>query len=309
MKPEERHDDSAESNADSSAQQQGQNQPPQQGQSSSGGARGADQSQAHEQQHEQPPASDSQQESQDAPEASSESPSRRLPQLPRLSEISMASWIRWLMYAAMAAAALYGFLRYRRQVLEFLRNLWEELKAIFSGLFGRKPVPKAAEQAEAPPPPRPFAAFQDPFASGAAARSSPDQLVRYTFEALQAWAFERDAARRPDETPIEFASHLGAAAPHVAADVRELARLYSQITYARGTLSPDCLPALRRLWQQMRRPASDRRFRSLTPQPLPLLASCGGTERRVASLVTFAPKASRVGPAWRQIVWLLQTIA
>lgn len=243
MQPETRQDDSAESNADSSAQQQDQ--------SSSVGA-SADQSQAGEQQNEQPPEADSQQESQHAPEASSESPSRTLPQLPRLSEISMASWIRWLMYAAMAAGALYGFLRYRRQVLEFLRNLWEELKVIFSGLFGRKPAPQIKEQADAPPPPRPFAAFQDPFVSGAAARSSPDQLVRYTFEALQAWAFERDAARRPDETPIEFASQLGVAAPHLAADIRELARLYSQITYARRTLSPDCLPALRRLWQQMR---------------------------------------------------------
>lgn len=252
MKPEERQNDSESSGADSSAQQQDQNQPPQQGRNSSGGARAADQSQTREQQDQQQPDADSQQESQTAPEASNESPSRTLPRLPQLSNISMASWIRWLMYAAMAAAALFGFLKYRRQVLEFIRKLWEELKAIFSGLFGRKSAQEIEEQAETAPPPRPFAAFQDPFASGSAARSSPDQLVRYTFEALQAWAFERDAARRPDETPIEFASHLGAVAPHVAGDVRELARLYSQITYARGKLSPDCLPVLRRLWQQMR---------------------------------------------------------
>ncbi len=164
------------------------------------------------------------------------------------------------MYAVIIAAAVYGFLKYRRQVMAFLRQLWEELKAILSGLFGRRSAAAGATEFKpATAPPRPFAAFQDPFASGAASRSSPDQLVRYSFEALQAWAFEHDAARRPDETPLEFAQHLGGLAPQLGGEVRELAQLYSQIIYARGSLSSDCLPVLRRLWQQMRaaaRPAA-----------------------------------------------------
>jgi hypothetical protein len=157
------------------------------------------------------------------------------------------------MYAAMLAAAIYGFFKYRRQVLAFLRQLLEELKAILSGLFGGRRAAAAEEAAAAPaPPPRPFAAFKDPFLSGAAGRTSADQLVRYTFEAVQAWAFERGSPRPAHATPLEFSQQLGVQAPQLAAEVRELAQLYSQITYARGSLSPSCLPVLRRLWEQLR---------------------------------------------------------
>ena len=170
-----------------------------------------------------------------------------------MSSVPLASWIRWLMYAAMLAAAIYGFLKYRRQVLAFLRQLLEELKNILGGLFGRRRAAAAEEAASSPaPPPRPFAAFKDPFLSGAASRTSADQLVRYTFDAVQAWAFERGSPRRADATPLEFSQQLGAQAPQLAAELRELAQLYSQITYARGSLSPNCLPMLRRLWEQLR---------------------------------------------------------
>ena len=96
-----------------------------------------------------------------------------------MSSVPLASWIRWLMYAVMLAAAIYGFLKYRRQVLAFLRQLLEELKNILGGLFGRQRAATAEETASEPAsPPRPFAAFKDPFLSGAAGRSSADKFVR-----------------------------------------------------------------------------------------------------------------------------------
>ena len=166
--------------------------------------------------------------------------------------MALADWIRWVIYALLAAAAIYGFLRYRRQVLDFLRQLWQELLALLGELFGGK---RASDEraADSPPaaPPRPFAAFQNPFASGAASRTSPDQLVRYTFEALEAWAFEQGFARRPDETPLEFAQGLHSRVPALAADARELSLLFARITYARATLSRDCLPLLERFWRQL----------------------------------------------------------
>ena len=178
------------------------------------------------------------------------------PKLPRFNW-SLASWIRWLMYGTMLAAAIYGFIRYREQVLAFLRQMLEELKRIWSDLFGRKrPVETDAGAEESRPVPRPFAAFADPFANGAAARSTPDELVRYTFAALEAWAFERGAARRPEATPHEFAQQLGNRTAELAADVQSLANHYAQITYARGSLTPECLPSLKRLWQRLRIPES-----------------------------------------------------
>lgn len=182
--------------------------------------------------------------------------------LPDLSSVPLASWIRWAMYAAMLAAAIYGFLKYRQQVMAFLRQLLEELKNLLNGLFGRRRAEAdEATDAEPAPAPRPFSAFKDPFVTGAASGASPEQLVRYSFDALQAWAFERGAPRRLDATPFEFSQQLADQAPQIAAEARELAQLYSQITYARGTLTPQCLPTLRRLWEQLRvssRPAAVR---------------------------------------------------
>jgi len=183
-------------------------------------------------------------------------PQSSFPKLPKFNW-SLASWIRWLMYGVMLAAAIFGFIRYREQVLAFLRQMLEELKSIWNDLFGRKHPAEASAGAEEPRPiPRPFAAFADPFANGAAARSTPDQLVRYTFAALEAWAFERGAARRPEATPHEFAQQLGNRSAELAADVQSLANLYAQITYARGSLSPECLPTLKRLWRRLRVPES-----------------------------------------------------
>ena len=183
--------------------------------------------------------------------------------LPDLTSVPMASWIRWLMYAAMLAAAIYGFLKYRRQVMAFLRQLLEELKNILNGLFGRRQTATSDAAAAEAPPPRPFAAFKDPFLTGAASRTSPEQLVRYSFDALQAWAFERGSPRRPDATALEFSQQLAGQAPQIAAEARELAQLYSQITYARGQLTPQCLPALKRLWEQLR--ATSRPARAPAP--------------------------------------------
>ena len=64
-------------------------------------------------------------------------------------------------------------------------------------------TPESAE------PPRPFVTFRDPFATGEADGMSPAELVRYSFDAMNAWAFERGHGRRPGETPLEFAERLG----------------------------------------------------------------------------------------------------
>ena len=46
----------------------------------------------------------------------------------------------------------------------------------------------------------PFAAYEDPFATGAARRMTPAELVVYTFEALEAWGREQVIERPPEQT-------------------------------------------------------------------------------------------------------------
>jgi hypothetical protein len=195
------------------------------------------------------------------PQASNPRPSH----LPKLPNITLTGSIRWLLWLLFAVAAVIGFVIFRKQVTDFVRRLWAELLALLDELFGRKKLRSADRvQVETREPPRPFAAFHNPFNSGKASRVAPEQLVRYTFEALEAWAYERRAARRPEETPLEFADALNERFPDLARDAHQLARLYSQMLYARTNPTRECLPMLQRLWDELSRPSRRQSTTELT---------------------------------------------
>ena len=80
---------------------------------------------------------------------------------------------------------------------------------------------------------------------------SPDELARYSFEALESWAWEHSLGRNPDETPSEFAGRLGAEVPALETDARRLAAIYARVAYARGRLTPGSLESLRKFWQTL----------------------------------------------------------
>jgi len=104
------------------------------------------------------------------------------------------------------------------------------------------------EPVSAPPP---FTDFTDPFATGTASSMSPAELVRYTFEALAAWAWARDLARKPGETPFELAARIGEERPGMEDCVRELANHYASLAYANAVLSNNCRDSIRECWRQM----------------------------------------------------------
>jgi hypothetical protein len=134
----------------------------------------------------------------------------------------------------------------------FLRG-W---RAFWQNLFGRgrKEADETAAAEDGPKQPvlRPLAAFADPFATGVADRYSPDELVQYSFEALEAWAREHGCVREPDQTPHEFARNVGAREESLAREARLLADLYCQVAYAPGTVPAASVERLRPLWEQLR---------------------------------------------------------
>ena len=99
---------------------------------------------------------------------------------------------------------------------------------------------------------RPFSDYPNPFAT-AAPLLSPDALVAYTFEALEAWAREHGCPREADETPQEFAEHLASAAAPLADAVGHLVLLYCQVAYAPGTAHVEETEALEQLWRMLSR--------------------------------------------------------
>ena len=81
-------------------------------------------------------------------------------------------------------------------------------------------------------------------------------LVRYTFEAVEAWGCEHQAARQPDQTPHEFAVTLGRLEPELNASVQALAAWYSQLAYAPRGGSGGSAESLQQLWRTLRATAA-----------------------------------------------------
>jgi hypothetical protein len=150
---------------------------------------------------------------------------------------------------------LANFTGWAKGLLDFFRNLWQRL----AGGRDAKEGAEAGTRDKAKP--LPFRTFRDPFLTGEADRMSVAELVRYTFEALQAWARERDLPRQPGETPLEFAERLAEESPELAEDVRQLARCYAGLAYARQTLTDDCRDPLRQLWLTLVETAASREHR------------------------------------------------
>lgn len=170
---------------------------------------------------------------------------------------SFGAWgltlFRWLLNLLLLAALIYAVWRYWPVICRWVQEFLQALRDLWARLFGGKtPVAAEAVAAAAPALRRPgFADYPNPFQSGAAHRTPPDALVRYSFDALQAWAADRHLARRPEETPLEFAASLGGHVPDLARDTQELAMLYARLAYARGALPATCLPTLERFWSQL----------------------------------------------------------
>ena len=80
---------------------------------------------------------------------------------------------------------------------------------------------------------------------------SHGELVRYTFQALEAWALTRDAGRRADETPLEFANRLRESMPEVSVETHDLACQYTRVAYSGREPEADSLNSLAALWGYM----------------------------------------------------------
>ncbi|MCA9119045.1 MAG: DUF4129 domain-containing protein [Planctomycetaceae bacterium] len=145
--------------------------------------------------------------------------------------------------------------KYWSQVREAVRNFIQAVRGFWAKLFGGS-MDSAAEGAvdeaiNSSPPPPPFSAFANPFESGLAARLPLDQLIKYSFEAFEAWARERGYTRRVDETPHEFAQQVAQSGTGVSQEAIHLAELYSRAAYSGEAMPQTSSRLLQQLWHQL----------------------------------------------------------
>ncbi len=182
------------------------------------------------------------------------SQAEQMPMPPDTALSPLMTLVRWAFYLAFALAVLYALWRYRREVLAAIRGFIEELRNWWASLWGRRDYGlAAAETVDVRVPPPAFSTFADPFASGVAGRYSVEELVRYSFDAFEAWSREHGCPRGPDETPHELAREVARLNASIGEDARNLANLYSQAAYGRARLDEGARDQMLALWRQMTR--------------------------------------------------------
>ena len=173
---------------------------------------------------------------------------------------SLAKVLRWIVFALIAGAIIFFLLRgglaLPEQFPDLAASFARMARAFWEGLFGRRQHPGGAEEEgeeeeEISTPPRPFRSFVNPFRDGTAQGQPPEELARYSFEALEAWAWEHELARWAEETPLEFAQRVGGEVPALENEALRLAALYARVLYAQGPLPGNARALLAQFWQKM----------------------------------------------------------
>jgi hypothetical protein len=175
---------------------------------------------------------------------------------PELPEMSWSGdWLKmlgWLLLVIVLGVVAWW---YRSAIAAALRGLLEALAAFWARLFGGLPRDAGTGSTAAvvaPPRRKTFAEFADPFATGNAERVSTDELIRYSFEAFEAWSGDRGFRRRPQQTAHEFAEVVGERLPAMDREARQLAELVSLSAFSGARVPRSGVKPLARLWKRMR---------------------------------------------------------
>jgi hypothetical protein len=176
---------------------------------------------------------------------------------PAVSSAQAGNIYNFLRTALLIAAVLVigGWILLRRHLLlDMARSIIAALAQFFRNLFELTPSRKPAKKTESTPARAKFSSFaeyKNPFFTGRDHAWRPEQIILYSYEAVQVWAKEQGMAARPEETAREFCGRLSGQRPELESQLEPLARLYAHAAY--GTkLPPNCdLEPIRELWRRL----------------------------------------------------------
>jgi hypothetical protein len=94
-----------------------------------------------------------------------------------------------------------------------------------------------------------FAEYKNPFFAARDYAWPPEQIIIYSYEAVQVWAKEQGTAARPEETAREFCVRLGERHPELDAPLSQLARLYAHAAYGTKLPPNSDLEPIKELWR------------------------------------------------------------
>lgn len=170
-----------------------------------------------------------------------------------LPSMTLGGLIQGLFYLIVIVGAIVLAYYFREELAAAWQKFLAEWHAFWGGLGARKVDAQGGvtEPTPLPPPRKRFTEFANPFSSMGRGMS-PEALIRYLFDALEAWGADRGLPRKSEQTPQEYVEQLAMKFPSLAQGLYLLGDLYSQVAYAKGTSADNArLTILGKLWQQL----------------------------------------------------------
>jgi hypothetical protein len=162
-------------------------------------------------------------------------------------------WFRALFLLTGAILIIWWVIRQRDLILQIARSFLAALAQFFRDLFqfGSRVKRTMKKQEERAPRQRPFAAYLSPFLTGKDKLWTAEELILYSYEALQAWAVEQGIQSQPQQTAREFCLLLGETFPDAAAELNRLSFLYGHAAYGNAVPTGCDLEPVKKLWRYL----------------------------------------------------------
>ena len=164
--------------------------------------------------------------------------------------------LRALLILTLAAFLAWLLVRFRTEIAKVIRKAMAAVSNFFQRLFRRfhlrrRRAVHATDSAASAAAPEPFMAYENPFLTGNAEVWPPDHLLRYTYQAVQAWAKEQGIESELQETPREFCARLGEHFPDIGSELEQFSIYCTHAAFAQRL--PDDLEtqSIRRLWEYL----------------------------------------------------------
>jgi hypothetical protein len=158
--------------------------------------------------------------------------------------------LKLIFYVVGGLVIAYLVWRNRQQIWQAISDILRALGELFGG---RKTIDNgnAGEESLSRSRLPSFADYRDPFLTDEHRRQSPEELVRYTFAAFEAWARDRGRPRTPDCTPQELINLAVDPKTAMYEETRRLVRMYGELAYGSRRIPREATNALRTVWQLM----------------------------------------------------------
>jgi hypothetical protein len=162
--------------------------------------------------------------------------------------------LRSVLLITAALIAGWWLVRCRYLLWEILRSCAAAIRDFFRELLdlipARKPIKPEGPQAPTKKR-RPLAEFKNPFYAGKEYSRPPEEIILYTYDALQSWTREHGIETRPEHTAREFCEQTSQQLPELTTALRQLSYLYAHVAYGEH-LPPDCtLEPLAEIWRRI----------------------------------------------------------